>query len=230
MHAFAQKIALCLLCFSPNWLILLAVSSLYSGSNCVQLPQIRLCSANLPPTSESFLFGKQQQTSYPYICSSSTVRKVTLVEQYMQRCKTEFGEDTSQARKCWWATPRSRGSHSVSKLGKLLSPASFNLFSSRISPSSLSSHIMYTCDFARRRRLQTSSASLGLPCCPSSLPLMVSLSPDCLLMPSLQAYHQTSFETQQLRRDMRNADSGTFRPREGHSWGSPSTTMFSLDC
>lgn len=174
MHAFAQKIILCSLHFSPNWLIFLAVSSLYSGSNCAQLPQIKLPSAKLPPTSESLLFGKQrQQTLYPYICSSSTVRNVMLVEEYVQYCKMEFGENTQQARKCWWAAPRahSRGSHSASKLDKLLSPASFNLFSSRTFPSLPSSHITYTCHFAHKRRLQTSSASPELPC--SALPLLV---------------------------------------------------------
>ena len=132
--------------------------------------------------------------------------------------------------RCCWAAPtaHSRGSHSASKLGKLLSSASFNLFSSRISPSSPSSHITYTCDFARKRRLQTISASSGLPC--SALSLLVFLSCDYLLVPSLQAYHKTSFETQQVKRAMRNVDSGPFRPREGGSQGSPATTTFRLGC
>lgn len=138
----------CSLRFSPKWLILLAVACLYSGSNCAQLPHIKLHSAKLPPTSESFLFGKQQQISYLYICSSSTV--MTLMEQCIQCCKMEFGEDMQQARKMLLAAPT------------LLSSPQPPLISPRQDfPSSPYSHITYTCNFAHRRRLQSSGANLG---------------------------------------------------------------------
>lgn len=66
----------------------MAVSSLYSGSNSVQLLEIKLRNAKLPLVSEGFLFGKLQRTSYLYICGDSTLRKVTLVQQHVQCCKT----------------------------------------------------------------------------------------------------------------------------------------------
>lgn len=72
------------------------------------------------------------------------------------------------------------------KLDKLLSPASFNVFFCGISPFSSSSHIMYTCDFAHKRSLQTSIASSRLS--GSLVPLLAFLSYDySLCLPSKPA-------------------------------------------
>lgn len=57
-----------------------------------------------------------------------------------------------------------------------------------------------------------------------------SLSHNYPLMPSLQASHKISFDTQQVKRDVRNADSGTFRLKQGGSQGCPATTSFRLGC
>lgn len=97
----------CLL--TSSWLFLLCTVEATA-----QLLEIKLHSAKLPLVSESFLSGELQRTSYLYICSGSTLRKMTLVGQYVQCCKTNG--------RCCWAAPTAyrRDSHSAGKLGKLL--------------------------------------------------------------------------------------------------------------